>query len=199
MKGIVNMAAAVVMALGLTGAAVAKNSPFDGQTYPFITVDQDINDALRSLASHVGVNIHISESVVGRVRGKLPVMSERDYFDFLSKTFGLVDYYDGTVLYVYSADELKNQMVPLKGASPEMVERALRDLDILDDRYPLRATEFGSVIFVAGPERYMQLIQEVVAQLSPQAGGSVSIVNGSSPSWRPGGGTAAVVELDQNQ
>ncbi|HET6467213.1 MAG TPA: type III secretion system outer membrane ring subunit SctC [Geminicoccaceae bacterium] len=152
-------------ALAFATAAVAATPNWPREPYTYVTVDQDLTQVLKEFAANLGLTIQISPNVGGMVRGRLPSVPPVEFLEILARTYGLIWYYDGIILYVYGLDEVQSRIIKLDSASLAALSAALVELDIDDPRFPWTVSEASGILYVAGPPRYVELVAETAAML----------------------------------
>jgi type III secretion protein C len=151
--------------LGLMGQASAALPDWGREPYAYVTVDQELQQVLREFAANIGVTIQVSPRVQGMVRGRLPSLPPEQFLELLARTYGLLWYYDGIVLYVNALDEVESRMIKLNTISVDTLARSLVELDIDDPRFPWTVSEGPGILYVAGPPRYVQLVTQTAELL----------------------------------
>ena len=151
--------------LGFTGKATAAMPDWGREPYAYVTVDQDLQQVLREFAANIGVTIQVSPRVQGTVRGRLPSLPPEQFLELLARTYGLLWYYDGIVLYVNALDEVESRMIKLNTISVDTLARSLVELDIDDPRFPWTVSQGPGILYVAGPPRYVQLVTQTAELL----------------------------------
>ena len=96
--------------------------------------------------------------------------SAEDFFKRLTAGHGLVWYFDGSVLHVNSASELRTEVIDLGRILPTDVVSKLTKLGIADPRYPIRTTPGSGVVSVSGPPPYIVLVRQTLDRNGPAAG-----------------------------
>jgi type II secretory pathway component GspD/PulD (secretin) len=158
--------------------------------YEYVVVDQDLRAVLEQFGFNTGLRIVLSDTVQGRVRGRLPSALPRQFFDHLTEMFGLDWYYDGAAIAVSAKSEAQTQLVTLKDTSFSQLQSALEAAGFVDLRYQLRPGPERSVAIASGPPRYLAIVKQVAATLSPDQEPkqnippkhNVTIIRGSSVS-----------------
>jgi type III secretion protein C len=156
----------VAWALVLGAAPATAATPrWPREPYTYMTVDQDLTQVLREFAANLGLTIQISPQVQGMVRGRLPSVPPLEFLEILARTYGLIWYYDGIILYIYALDEVQSRIIKLDSASMAALSAALAELDIEDPRFPWTVSEAAGILYVAGPPRYVELVAETAGLL----------------------------------
>jgi type III secretion protein C len=158
---------AMTMASSLTvdHSMLAATPNWPHEPYDYVTVDQDLSQVLKDFAANLGLTIQISPNIHGTVRGRLPSVPPAEFLETLARTYGLIWYYDGIILYVYALDEVQSKMIKLDSASIGALSSALSELDIEDPRFPWTVSEASGILYVAGPPRYVELVTETASML----------------------------------
>jgi type III secretion protein C len=99
--------------------------------------------------------------VNGRFRGRIDAV-----FREISETYGLVWYFDGTTLHVYSLAELETRILQVDPVDTPRIDRTLTQMRLKDARFPLRVSAAEGQVLVSGPPRYVQLVSEVVERVA---------------------------------
>jgi type III secretion protein C len=164
-------------ALGSEQASAAEPN-WPSEPYNYIVVDQDLRAALEEFGNHYGMSVQVSDDVHGRVRGKLPPMAPREFLDRLATTYGLAWYYDGSILFVTPVAQMVSKLLPLGGASFTELMNDLKHLEIYDDRYPLRYSPGDKLLLVAGPQRYVDLVEQTLEAVAAQRAPEIRVIRG---------------------
>jgi hypothetical protein len=130
------MAAAIL--IGMPRAAEALDPKWPPGPYKYVVIEQELKDALIEFGRNVNVPVKVSDEVKGKLRGDLGAGSAEDFFKRLTSSHGLVWYFDGSVLHVNSASELRTEVIDLGRILPTDVVSKLTS-----SASPIRATRFG--------------------------------------------------------
>ncbi|KVC56061.1 type III secretion system outer membrane ring subunit SctC [Burkholderia stagnalis] len=146
---------------------------------------KDVKDVLRDLCASQNIAANVAPGVSGAVSGKMK-MSPQRFLDTLAASFGFVWYYDGTVLNVTPASDMKSTLVKLDHASTGDLRDLLEQMKVADPRYPVTYNEKQRTALVAGPPRYVELVTSVAARLdenSARTGGTAIRVFSLKHAW----------------
>jgi type III secretion protein C len=99
--------------------------------------------------------------VNGRFKGRVDAV-----FSEISETYGLVWYFDGTTVHVYSLAELETRILQVDPVDTPRIDRTLTQMRLKDARFPLRISAAEGQVLVSGPPRYVQLVSEVVERVA---------------------------------
>lgn len=167
------LAALLLIAAAVPASAATPN--WGRAPYRYVSVEQDIRDLLKDFAARLGLTIQMSERVQGTVRGRLPPAPPRDFLEQLARTYGLLWYWDGFILWVYSLEEADSRVLKLQTAGTQQLADALAELDIWDDRFPIRASQSSSILHVTGPPRYVELVNATAEMLEANRNVAIDI------------------------
>lgn len=160
----------ILATVAAAGPAPAPQLRLPSEPYQYTVIDQDLRTALREFGANLGVRVSISDAVQGRVRGRLPPLSPRDFLSRLADLYGLDWYYDGYIIAVTAQSEGVTKVIPTTGLPFPQLKAKLDTLGLTDERFVARPEGTGAeLMLVAGPPRYVQLVEEATAQLIAQA------------------------------
>ena len=165
-RSAVLMAAAIL--IGLPQVAGALDPKWPPGPYKYVVIEQDLKDALVEFGRNINVPVKVSDEVKGKLRGELAGGSAEDFFKRLAASYGLVWYFDGSVLHVNAASELRTEVIDLGRIPPSDVVNKLSKLGIADPRYPIRTTPGASVVSISGPPPYIVLVRQTLAAMARQ-------------------------------
>lgn len=146
-----------------------RTIPWRGEAYTHMASDESLQDLLRGFLANQGIVGVISEAVDGKVNGRFQKWTPNKFFNHMTSAYGLIWYYDGATLYIYRGEETISQMFTAPNLGLERLRRALSQVDILDPRFPLRAIEEEGILYVSGPARYVDLVEETIQMLEANA------------------------------
>jgi type III secretion protein C len=162
---------AALLALWLACAHPASAAPAAAHTIPwrtgtikYVADHKDVKEILRELAASQNVMASISPQVEGNVTGSFAEAPQR-FLDHLAASFGFVWYYDGTVLYVAGANEVKSASIGLSHAHPADLRAAVARLRIADPRFAIVYDDPTDTVLVSGPPRYVELVTELAHKI----------------------------------
>jgi type II secretory pathway component GspD/PulD (secretin) len=181
------VSAILLGAIYAPASVVAAEPKWPTESYNYIVVDQDLRTVLEQFGINTGLRVVLSDAVQGKVRGRLPPASPRQFLNDVTEMFGLDWYYDGAAIAVSAKSEAQTELITLKGSSFSKLETALESAGINDDRYQLRAGPDEGSVIASGPPRYLAAVKRLVVSLSPASPQSsastyVTIMRGPSVS-----------------
>ncbi len=164
MKTPVHLLLAAALLLGSIAVAAAELK-WRTNLFRYNAVDNmPVKEFLREFAASQWITAYIDDKIEGNVRGKYE-MSPPNLLGTMSSMFGLIWYYDGSVLYIYPSSESTNQVLQLSHSRMENLQRTLAKLNIADRRFPLVYDADENTALVSGPKRYVELVQAAARSL----------------------------------
>jgi len=158
----------LVLAVPVFATPVLAAEPrLDPGPYRYVVIDQDIKGVLVEFGRNVGVPVDVSDQVRGRMRGQHKAGTAREFLDGLCDTYGLVWYFDGSVLHVNVKSEVRTELFDLgnKVTLNEALTK-LSALGVLDSRFPIQRTDDnGSLVSISGPPAFLTLARGTLAAL----------------------------------
>ncbi|MBK8508190.1 MAG: DUF4124 domain-containing protein [Candidatus Competibacteraceae bacterium] len=152
--------AASLLSLAAFGAG-ATPPVWNATPFSYVAVNDDIAEVLRGFAASQGVPVVVSDKIAGKLNGRFDQLTPEAFLQRLVAAYGLVWYYDGHVLYVYRADEMRSRIVKLNFYPVARFQKALEQLGILDDRFTFKPVAEEGVVLVSGPQPFLDLVEEM--------------------------------------
>lgn len=140
--------------------AEAAEIPWKTSHFELVAGGKDLKELLRNLGASQNVSTWISPQVTGAVTGKFST-TPGQFLGLMSSAFGISWYFDGSVLYIYGANETKSATVGLTASAITALQGALDHMGIADQRFPLRVDQKARVVMVSGPPRYVELVTQI--------------------------------------
>ncbi|MET0352135.1 MAG: hypothetical protein ABW067_20215, partial [Rhizobacter sp.] len=151
--------AALLLASVLAASAFAAPPPYAERKVQLAAREQPIAAFLQDLFGLLDVPVSVSPAVKGAVNGTFNGEAE-GIARSISRAFGLVMYYDGAVMHVYTAGEMGARTLPTTPAVADKVIRAAGEMRMADARNTLRTTRDGAVI-ASGTKRFIEQVEEL--------------------------------------
>ncbi|HVE09058.1 MAG TPA: type III secretion system outer membrane ring subunit SctC [Paraburkholderia sp.] len=129
---------------------------------------RDLKDVLRDFAASQGIIATIAPNVQGTVSGRFDLPPRR-FIDTMAATFGFVWFYDGTVLWISTADDVQTKVIKLDFAGTQNLRATLQQIGLETDRFPIVYDAEQGVALVTGPRALTSLVQEVASRLDQNA------------------------------
>jgi type II secretory pathway component GspD/PulD (secretin) len=159
---------AAAILIGLPQVAGAADPKWPPGPYKYVVIEQDLKDALLEFGRNINVPVKVSDEVKGKLRGDSGSGTAEEFFKRLVASHGLVWYFDGSVLHVNAASELRTEVIDLGRILPSDVVAKLAKLGIADPRFPIRTTPGASVVSISGPPPYIVLVRQTLAAMARQ-------------------------------
>lgn len=155
---------AFALICGASAAAVEPNWP--SGTYKYVVIDQDLKDVLIEFGRNINVWVKVSDEVKARrVRGPLPPASAEEFLKRLCDGYGLVWYFDGSVLHISSQAELKTELFDVTPLTSNGIYDELRGIGVADPRFPIRTTGDERIVSISGPPPYIWTVRRILATM----------------------------------
>jgi type III secretion protein C len=165
-----SIAVIVIAALAaLIGPVQALEPKWPPGPYKYLVIDQDIKDVLTEFGRNIGVPVEVSDQVTGRLRGRLPVVTAKEFLNRLCDSYGLVWYFDGSTLHINTKTEVKTELIDIGRLPSDQLTTRLNALGIADPRFPVRSTPNGGVVSVSGPPSYVALVRQTLTAMARAA------------------------------
>jgi type III secretion protein C len=148
---------------GVAAPAMAAEPAWSSKKIVFAAIEpKDLRVFLREFAAQQGVGIFIDPEVKGELTGRYE-LAPRNMLELLARTFGLIWYYDGRILYIYPSTAIESAVLRLNESTPQQLERTLDRLGVSDARYPLSFDGDRGTMLVSGPKRYVELVKQAAS------------------------------------
>jgi type II secretory pathway component GspD/PulD (secretin) len=173
-------AALIAGLTAMTRSAYAYEAKWPAGPYKYVVINQEIRDLLIEFGHNIGVPVKVSDQVrEQRVTGPLASDNAEIFFNRLCETYGLIWYFDGSVLHVSAESELKTDMINLgRFLRGDLAVRKLEKLGVSDVRYPIRPTADAHIISVSGPPPYRTLVRQEIIAMAKAAETGVLVIRG---------------------
>jgi type III secretion protein C len=155
-----------------SGLIFAADIPFGQRTVTLSVREQSIGAFLGDFFGQVDIPVVISANVKGAVNGNFSGPAETEFRKIL-RSFGLVSYYDGAVVHIYTANEITSRTFNLPSAATSKVLRDAQELKLTDTRNSLRTTKDGALVAI-GTKRFVDQIEELGRVQQSGSGGPLA-------------------------
>lgn len=133
--------------------------------YDHFSKDEELTTLLSDFSSTIGIPIIVSDRLQSSgdklVNGHFKNVTAELFLLKLSNLYQIVWYYDGHMLFIYHADELKTELLNFSDAKANGVRNTLKRLGVWDPRFNWREMREKNLLFISGPPRYIELVKEV--------------------------------------
>ncbi len=160
----------VCLALMIASGSQGRGAdiPWKSARYTLTADQQSITDVIQDFANDQALSVEIDGEIKGDVSGRFDA-SPQEFLDQFTQQNGLVWYFDGTKLFVSPSSTVTTKIYQLRSIQVEGLMRALKQVGILSDRYPLRVVEDLGLVYVPGPPRYQELVDMTLQTLEAAA------------------------------
>ncbi len=133
--------------------------------YDHFSKDEPVVDLLMDFSSAIGIPIIVSDrlksSSATMVNGHFRNVTAEMFLLKLSNLYQIIWYYDGHLLFIYHADEIKSELLHFSDAKAHGVKNTLKRLGVWDPRFNWREMREKNLLFISGPPRYIELVKEI--------------------------------------
>ncbi|WP_273795106.1 secretin N-terminal domain-containing protein [Brucella intermedia] len=164
------------------GQSIANAAELPGadSPYQFITRNQEINAALKTLGKNLGFVVNIDPAVKGTIHGQPKAQKTvRQFLNELSEEFGLNWFFDGQTLFVTPNSSVSSDIIALERNNVTVVIDALKRLGIYEDKFTHKIDARSRVLLVAGPPPYVKLIKQAVGALEKAEPAKIAVLRGT--------------------
>ncbi len=160
------------MFTGLSFAAqntLAATVQWADKTVTYKATDQnELKDVLKEILGRAGITAQISDNIKGRF-SRAGTFKSRQLFEDIVRDNSLLPYYDGSILYVYSAQDVSSKSFVLNPQTVGRVMATLAQMGMLDGRNTVRGNDRDGFIIANGAPRFVQEVEEVVRASQAQS------------------------------
>lgn len=149
----------------LMSTADAATPVWRGAPIHYAVNGAPLPDVLRDVLAVEGLSADIGRDVKGAVNGRFDD-TPGNVFAQLVEAYGLVWYFDGKVMHVATASDVRSRVIPFAPMTREAVASLLRNLDLDDPRLPIRYS--ATTVKVAGPSKFVDAVTEAIDKAQRQ-------------------------------
>ena len=161
-------AGAVLGSALLGGAVLATPIPFENRQVDLTAREQPIASFLQDFFGSMSIPVSVSPSVEGTINGTFHGAADQ-VFGKIERAFGLMAYYDGSVVYVHTPGDVSTRVFPSPVGGAAAVISMARDMQLVDVRNTLRVNRNGGLI-ASGSKRFIEMVGELAAGQQNQPG-----------------------------
>jgi type III secretion protein C len=165
-----------IFALTCLRPAHAVDPRLGDQLYTLRAQDTaDIREILQNIVSRQGMSLVLSPEVNGKF-SRAGKFKTRELFDQIIRDFSLLPYFDGSVTYIYAAQEVQSRTFALSPDSVAKVIGTMSQMRITDSRNTFRVNNNDGILFVSGAPRYVADVAELVRATQSLATNSPAVI-----------------------
>lgn len=157
--------------LGLMACSLAQGEPLDWPKEPFHYVAQgeSLRDVLINFGANYQSSVVVSDKVNDQVGSTFDLQDPESFLKLVSALYNLTWYYDGAVLYVFKATEIQTRLVRLNQVREPQLRATLQDGGGWEPRFTWKAGAGGQLVYVSGPPRYLDMVEQTAQALEQQS------------------------------
>lgn len=166
---------AAAFTLAGAGDAGATEPKWTSKTFIYRAENKRLPDVIQDFASSQSLAVITDPALEGMVNVSFN-RSPSEFLTTLSKSYGVIWYFDGVTLFAYPARAMQSKVFRLRGFKREQVRQMLESLGLGDSRYPLKYSDAEQTLLAYGPPRHIELVSTVVSTLEQRYGSAGSEV-----------------------
>jgi len=132
--------------------------------------EQPVGRFIEELLGQVGVPVRIDDAVRGTVNGDFDGPASRVFQD-IARSFQLTLYYDGALAWVYPANDVTRDLMPVRGKGATAVVNSAKSLGMIDERNRIETSDVG--LMVTGTTRFVEQVRDLTAAVDRDVEGPV--------------------------
>jgi type III secretion protein C len=129
--------------------------------YYHFAKNQELKEMVRNFCASQSMDVIISEAVNDIVNGKFNDVSPRQFWKDIVKAYGLVWFYDGSMMYVYKSSEVTSAVYQMSRDEMRTLVKVITQLRWLSSNVNFRPMEMAGILVVSGPPKLMSLLEEL--------------------------------------
>ncbi|KWV92078.1 secretin N-terminal domain-containing protein [Erythrobacter sp. YT30] len=154
-----------LLSLSISSSVQAKEPPFSDKKISLSARGQDVRDFVADLMGEAGLAVKVSTAVKGqKVQGVFPG-TPKQIWQAISRAYGLVAYYDGSVVRVYSQEELSSRSISTY--DPAQLLAQIRKLEIGDAVNIAKAGD--GIVLASGVPAYLDRVESLAKKMPGQS------------------------------
>jgi type III secretion protein C len=163
MRLITTLVTAAILALAAAPASWAAGVWSD-KKFVYRAEGKKLPEVFQDFAASQSLPVVVDAGVEGIVNASFDGLPE-NFLKAMSKTYGVIWYFDGVTLFVYPSRAMQSQVFRLRGYDQGQVKQMLSSFGMGDSRFPLRYNEAEQTVLVYGPPRHIELVASVLDTL----------------------------------
>ncbi|WP_276528715.1 type III secretion system outer membrane ring subunit SctC [Photorhabdus heterorhabditis] len=137
--------------------------------YNYLAKGESLRDVLVNFGANYEASVIVSDKVTDQVSGHFEQDSPQAFLQHLSSLYNLVWYYDGSVLYVFKNSEIQSRLFKLEQTNAAELKQVLIRAGIWESRFGWRPDSTNQLVYVSGPPRYLELVDQTASALEQQS------------------------------
>lgn len=148
--------------------AMAQELDWVPMPYSYVAEGESLRDVLVNFGANYEISVVVSDKVNDQVNGQFEHDEPLAFLQQLASLYNLVWYYDGNVLYVFKNSEVQSRLINLEQTGAAELKQALQRAGIWEPRFGWRPDADNRLVYVSGPPRYLELIEQTALALEQQ-------------------------------
>ncbi|WP_036771278.1 type III secretion system outer membrane ring subunit SctC [Photorhabdus australis] len=137
--------------------------------YDYLAKGESLRDVLVNFGANYEASVIVSDKVTDQVSGHFEHEGPQEFLQHLSSLYNLVWYYDGSVLYVFKNSEIQSRLLKLEQTNATELKQVLKRAGIWESRFGWRPDSNNQLVYVSGPPRYLELVDQTASALEQQS------------------------------
>lgn len=162
MRRMLRLSCALALACA-TPALHAAEPPFGDRKVNISARDQPAADFLNQFFAASGLRVAVNGTVSGKINGRFSGMPA-DIWRQVASAFNLIAYYDGSVVTVYSANDVQSRTMSVAAGRAADLSGAVTRGRLSDGNNRVRITSAESVL-ATGVPRFLDQVQQIASAL----------------------------------
>jgi type III secretion protein C len=166
--------------VGLTTVTAAWGAtPWSDKKFVYRAEGKKLAEVLQDFAASQSLPVVVDAGIEGTVNASFDTRADA-FLKAMTRTYGVVWYFDGVTLFLYPAQAMQSQVFRLRGFDARQVRDMLASFGMGDGRFPLRFNDAEQTLLAYGPPRHIELVATVIQTLEQgskdRSGNSVRVV-----------------------
>ncbi|MDR2776528.1 MAG: hypothetical protein LBB17_00570 [Puniceicoccales bacterium] len=150
--------------------------PFSKSSYYHFAKDQNLSALIQDFFSMQGITVVISGRVNYIVNGRFSKMDPAEFWNYITKAYGLIWFFDGKIMFVYTNAELQTQIFRMDTDGIGTLSVILSRLGFVASDFSFRDVGEANVLIVTAPPQYIDVINDIATKFVPSKISDTTIV-----------------------
>lgn len=147
-------------------ATYVPEIPFSKSNYYHFAKDQKLADLIRDFCSMQGISVVVSQNVNETVNGKFSKMAPSDFWNYISRAYGLSWFYDGKILYVYAGNEIQTKIFRMNSEESATLSNIIATLGFVSSDFSFRSVGDANILLVTAPPRFIEVVDDLSSKFA---------------------------------
>lgn len=134
----------------------------------YLVLKQPVPQFFEQLERDTGVHFDVSGSIPGTIIDKRLAGNVETIVAQLSRQFGFHWFTFNDTIYISPASDSRIRLVRLNQVSSADARRALKEVGLTDDRFPITDAANGKALALTGPAKRLGLSEAIIESLAPE-------------------------------